>query len=52
MDVGGRFIDYASEMGSVGIIVEAFGRATQLWRLPKPFGAVDRSVLVALATNS
>ncbi|MGO9397408.1 MAG: asparaginase [Xanthobacteraceae bacterium] len=49
----GRFIDYAAETGSKGIVVEAFGRGNATLAVTEAVRrAVDRGLVVAVSTRS
>ena len=53
MGVDGRFIDYAVETGSRGIVLEAFGRGNTTLAMTEAVGrAVERDVVVAVASRS
>jgi L-asparaginase len=53
MGANARFIDFASETGSKGIVVEAFGRGNATLAVTEAVRrAVDRGVVVAIASRS
>jgi len=53
MGADGRFIDYAAETGSKGIVVEAFGRGNATLAVTEAVRrAVDRGLVVAVSTRS